>query len=116
MYERKTYTTYVTVLLRSEPVTSAPVASFDFDTTEDAVDFAAILLGRLDYALIGHQNTRGVTYTHAMRDYVDIYVNVSSSTLFDEIWPYVVGPCRVAQATYGRDAHTSTVSEFPYGY
>ena len=39
--ERKIYTTYVTVLLRSEPVTSAPVASFDFDTTEDAVDFAS---------------------------------------------------------------------------
>ena len=114
--ERKIYTTYVTVLLRSEPVTSAPVASFDFDTTEDAVDFAAILLGRLDYALIGHQNTRGVTYTHTMRDYVDIYVNVSSSTLFNEIWSCVVGPCRVAQATYGRDAHTSTVSEYPYGY
>ena len=111
--ERKIYTTYVTVLLRSEPVTSAPVASFDFDTTEDAVDFAAILLGRLDYALIGHQNTRGVTYTHGMRDYIDLYVNVSSSTLFDEIWPYIVGPCRVAQATYGCDAHTSTVSEFP---
>ena len=69
---KKIYTTYVDVVLRCGTTTSGPVAAYEFDHTEDAVHFAADLLGRLDVLLLSVEETCGVHYDHTIAMYISV--------------------------------------------
>ena len=112
---KKIYTTYVDVVLRCGTTTSGPVAAFEFDHTEDAVAFATDLLARLDVLLLTVGETCGVHYDHAMRDYVNIYIDCCHTYDFDTVWPAITNVCQIFRS-FEKSATASTVVEFPYGY
>ena len=112
---KKVYTTDVDIMLRAGDVVSGPVAGFQFDYTEDAIEFAGMTITKLGVTLLGHEDVRGVSLTHTMRDYINVYVEVTGSAWFDEVWPIIVNACRVFQV-FDQKASASNVVEFPYGY